>query len=299
MHLLGATAALTSSFLWAIASLLFASLGRRVHPVTLNLLKCLLGGSLALLSLLLLEGALWPSLPASATLLLAASALVGLTLGDTAYFLALVRLGPRRSLLVTALSPPITAALGAVFLSESLTLLQITGMLVTIGGVTWVIRERAPGGGPRPGSELAGLLFGVLAALCQSVGAILTKHADTIAPELTPLSASSVRLTFGCLGLFAVALATGRLREVVVPFRVRFDAVQLVAATLLGTYLGVWLMNAGLLWTWVGVASTLNSTSPLFVLPLAAFVLHERLSARAIAGAVVSVVGISLLFVSH
>ena len=66
-------------------------------------------------------------------------------------------------------------------------------------------------------------------------------------------------------------------------------------ATFLGTYCGVWLMNYGLRNLPVGVASTLNSTSPIFILPLSALVLGEKVSPRAIFGAIIAVAGIAVL----
>jgi drug/metabolite transporter (DMT)-like permease len=47
--------------------------------------------------------------------------------------------------------------------------------------------------------------------------------------------------------------------------------------------------------TSAGIAQTLFSTSPLFVLPLAAWS-GEWVSARAVLGAVVALVGVALLF---
>jgi len=303
MHVFGAAAALSAAALWATASLIFARLGKRTSALALNTLKCSIALGLAAATLWIVEGAIWPSLPGDSGWLLAASAIIGLTLGDTAYFGALVRLGPRRALLLAALVPPITAVLGFAFLDEPLTLGMLAGMAVTIGGVAWVIRERNQPGHHRSqpnqsdGRRAAiGLTLAIVAAICQAVGSVLTKQADIVAPELTPLEVSVVRLAFGSLGLLVLVVFSGRVRDLCVPFTRAASARALLIATFLGTYLGVWLMNAGLLWTWVGVAATLTATSPIFVLPLAAFVLKERLTARAVFGAVIAVLGIAVLF---
>jgi len=66
-------------------------------------------------------------------------------------------------------------------------------------------------------------------------------------------------------------------------------------AILLGTVFGIWLQQTSFkLSLNVGVASTLLSTSPLFVLPITA-ALGERVTWRAVIGATVGVLGIALL----
>jgi len=42
----------------------------------------------------------------------------------------------------------------------------------------------------------------------------------------------------------------------------------------------------------------LNSTTPLFVLPMTARLLKEKISARAVGGAAVAVAGVALLFIA-
>ena len=109
------------------------------------------------------------------------------------------------------------------------------------------------------------------------------------------LGVSIVRLTAGVAGLVVVLTVMRRIQNIVVPMRQPRSAALLIAATFLGTYMGIWLMNAGLLGAKIGIAATLNSTSPIFVLPIAAVVLGERITPRAVLGAVVAIVGVALL----
>lgn len=55
-------------------------------------------------------------------------------------------------------------------------------------------------------------------------------------------------------------------------------------------------MNAGLRYTFTDIASTLSSTSPIFILPLAYILENENSSARSVVGACVAVVGMAVLF---
>ena len=74
------------------------------------------------------------------------------------------------------------------------------------------------------------------------------------------------------------------------------NACDAMAAT--GTCGGLWLSAYGLLHAEVGVAATLNSTSPLFVLPLSLLLQGEKISLRAVCGAFVAVGGIAVFFLT-
>lgn len=296
---MGELAALSAAAFWAFASLIFAQLGKDVGAIALNVLKCVIALVLMLITLAILDGRVWPvDLSTADAIYLAISGFIGLTVGDTAYFYALVRLGPRRALLFTSLVPPTTALLAIPTLGEPFTLAMILGMGLTMGGVVWVILERTDeaegeGDGKLDKKELAGIAFALVAVACQAGGNVLTKLGGE---STSALEISIVRLAAGVLGLALVLLVTRNLKDLVKPFETRASTVKIVVATLAGTYLGIWLLNAGLKYTYVGIASTLSSTSPIWILPLAYFVLGEKLSMRAILGACIAVAGVAILF---
>ena len=98
----GGACALGSAAAWAIASLIFARLGKRASPLSLNLGKGLI--SLAVLGVILAVVG-FGSLPPAGWGILALSGLIGIGFGDTVYFAALIRMGPRKMLVVTTLVP--------------------------------------------------------------------------------------------------------------------------------------------------------------------------------------------------
>ena len=295
---MGEIAALSASVLWAFASLVFAQLGQKTAPLVMNGLKCVIALALMWISLLAFEQIPWPELTHAALFYLVISGFIGLTIGDTAYFNALVRLGPRRALVFTALTPPVTALMAVPALGEPITLTMGIGMALTMGGVVWVILERAPVQDDEPHqgltkAEWLGVAFALVGVLCQSSGNVLTKMGGETS---SALAVSVVRLAAGTLGLGVIIGLTGRLAEVAAPFRDRRTTILLLVATFAGTYLGIWLLNAGLKYTFVGIAATLSSTSPIWILPLAYFILKERITPRAVLGAVIAVVGVGVLF---
>ncbi|MCK6511183.1 DMT family transporter [Myxococcota bacterium] len=307
---MGELAALASAAMWAIASLVYARLGLTIRALALNLLECTF--ALLMLSLVLCVWTLndpsvarWPD--AQSAYLLLGSGLIGVAFGDTAYFHSLNRLGPRRSLIVSALTPALTAVLASLFLREAITLAMLLGMALTLGGIFWVIHEKhhhpqADASEPSepPDSptytliEWRGVAWGLLAAFCQAAGNILTKKGGGTLPAL-PIA--MFRLAAGVLSLFLLVLLLGRLRESVVPLQNKHQVQLLLLATFFGTFLGIWLQVVGLRYApSAGIASTLSSTSPLFVLPLAFFVLREPLGVRAILGAFFAICGVAILF---
>ncbi|MEL7239259.1 MAG: EamA family transporter, partial [Planctomycetota bacterium] len=64
---------------------------------------------------------------------------------------------------------------------------------------------------------------------------------------------------------------------------------------LLGTYGGIWMQQAAFANAKAGPAQTMLSTTPIWILPLAFFA-GERVTWRAVAGSVIAVAGVAMLF---
>jgi len=289
--MIGGAFALASAWMWATASILFRRLGDNVSSLALNLGKGVVG-LICLALTLAITGFGAPHL--RSWLLLGLSGVIGIGIGDTLYFLTLMRLGARRTLVLTALIPLTTSALAMIFLGERLSLQGWFGGALTIGGVVWVMYERLPDDKAHS-SWRGAIVIGLLTVLCEAVGLILSKVglADT-----KPLDAAFIRLLAGTAALVFYGLARREIGAWVAPLKVPRRLGVLVVASVIGTYLGIWFALAALYYTSATMATILNSTSPIFVLPLAYFALHEKITLRAVFGAVVAVVGVALLFAS-
>ncbi len=288
---IGHIASIAAAALWAIASILFTRLGASINAAVLNLLKTGIACLLMLLTLKIGAGHFWPQTMTSAEVAwLAGSGLLGLTLGDTLLFMAFNRVGPRKSLLFMTLAPPTTALLAWPFLGEPITLKMCLGILITIFGVALVIDDREGSEGQQ--SDKGGLMLAAAAALCQAVGNIGTK----LGGHHAPLEMGLVRITFGTMGLLLLVLLTRNIRSELRPLKHGKTLSMVLVATLLGTYFGIWLQVAGLRFAPAGIAATLSSTSPIFVLPLAAIWLNDRLTGRKLVAALIATLGMALLF---
>lgn len=75
----------------------------------------------------------------------------------------------------------------------------------------------------------------------------------------------------------------------------RAGFVFVLLGTVFGPVLGVWMSLVAADATSVGIAQTLMSLTPILILPYAAVVEREHISARAIIGAVIAVAGVGVL----
>jgi drug/metabolite transporter (DMT)-like permease len=197
-----------------------------------------------------------------------------------------------------------TVSLAWVILQEALSVIQIGGIVMTLGGIAWVISERVPAVTTIAATQVSrlGLSFGLLAALAQASGVILSRSA-LAETAVDPLWSALIRLVAGFLSLCIwlalksmVPRATSKTvsKPPSIPLSWRLIGAILVSA-FLGTYLGIWLQQVSLKYAAAGIAQTLLSTSPLFVLPIVAG-LGEKISWRSLLGAVLALVGVAILF---
>jgi len=288
-HLLGGVAALSSAALFALASILYRRLGRKITPAVLNLAK---GAIAVVLTVGVLAATGFEIVPAREAILLGISGILGIALGDTAYFAALNRLGARRTLVLDSISPAITAGLAMVVLGERLTPMQWAGVALTLSGISWVLRERVPDDDASPTAVQMGLILGLTAIACHASGVVLSKVALDVVPAL---EASLVRQMVGVVGLGFYLGASQKAASTFSPLRDRANIRVLFIASFCGTFLGIWFAMVALKLTSASLATTLNATGPLFVLPLSRLMDGERISTRAVLGAVVAVAGVAVL----
>jgi drug/metabolite transporter (DMT)-like permease len=288
--LLGSSAALVSASAWAFGSILFRRLGDEVSPLGMNLGKGIIG-ILCLGIVILLTGIKPISSPAF--LLLGISGLLGIALGDTFFFKALIQLGPRLTILLGTLGPVFTVILAVFFLRERPSILVWMGIPLIIGGTTWVLWERTPLEKLKA-NWTHGIKYALLSALCMSLGIIFAKIGVA---SCSTLQATLIRFLWSVIGLTLWGCVTGELKNWLIPF-INPRLLKLIFFTvLIVIFGGFWLFLVALKYIDASIAAILNSTTPLFILPMAVFLLKEKISLRAILGAILAVGGIALIFI--
>jgi len=290
--LFGEVACLGAALLWAVAVVLFrqpiAAWGARA----INLLKCLLATALLLLTAIVFGGLQDLAVARPGHLaLLALSGLVGLTLGDTALFAAVARIGAHRTLLVQTLAP-VFAGLLAVTLGERLSGVQLAGAAVVLAGVALVVGLDGGGSAPERAAVARGLGLAVLAAFGQGIGVVIAKEGMAAVPVLP---ATLVRLAAASVGLLLVAAISSGFAPLRGALRDGVTLRRAVPAAFLGTYVAMLLMMGGVALAPATMAAVLLSTSPIFSLGVEAVIDGRRPSTVAIVGTLVAVFGVAVL----
>ena len=290
---IGEIAALSAALLWAISSVVYSRLGLKIPPLQLNLYKGIIAIALIYLTLAL-QGKTFAGISWYTVALLSLSGVVGIGLGDTAYFSALNSLGARRTLLLETASPPLGALLASIFIDEQLTPIAWCGILLTIIGIAWVISERNPIDNSSVSSQ--GIVWGVLAALAQAMGAVISRFA-LIESDISPLESTLIRLVGGTVIVIGLLFFSSATKQNPPKSHLSISSLGIIAIAAIGsTYLGIWLQQTSLKFAPTGIAQTFLATSPLFVLPIVALQ-GEKITLRSIVGVAISLSGIGLMFV--
>ncbi len=280
---------MASAASWALCAVLWKNIGETISPLSMNLYRSVISSLFLLAALLIVAPA---PVTASDCLFLGLSGVLGIALGDTFFFMSLMNLGPRLVSLLGALTPVLVTIFAMVFLGEKITPMVMAGIVLTVAGIVWVLREKAPPAQNLKNRSL-GVRYGLLSMVCMAAGVILTKVGVTSVPTL---QATLIRLLGGVAGLLCWGCLTRALKDWSTPFHDTRLFKQIFLVVLISTFGGFWLFVVALKHVDAAVASTLGATTPLFVLPLAAIMLKEKISLQATLGAVVAVGGIGLIF---
>jgi drug/metabolite transporter (DMT)-like permease len=221
--------------------------------------------------------------------------LVGFVFGDAFYFRSLVILGPGRAALLASTSPIFTLVLAWPLLGERPGPLALVGVALTLGGIAWVLRERGHKVHEHvEGSRFVGILSGVLGAVGQSVGYILSKFA--LRSGLDPLSATVIRVAAAMAGVWLLAAAQREVRASFGALRDRRAAAFMAGGAVFGPFLGVTLSLMALEYIEAGVAASITAFYPVMTILIAARFHGDRLTWRIMVGSLVAVAGVVVLF---
>jgi len=286
---LGASCALASALTWTLSGLLVRRLQDRFSSLALSALRSILGGGLLLGGLLVTTGpAGLAAVSPGALVLLTASIVLAVIVGDTVFFESTRSLGLARAMTISMSYPVASALLAAAVLGEPITPAIAAGSLLTLGGLALIVLSR-DGAEVRPERYWPGVRGATLASLAWAVSVILLR-----APlrEMDALAAQAIRLPLAGLLLCAMP----RVWDAADTLR-RAPPGVLVTVLLLGGLSAVSsiLFVVGVKHAGVAVATVLSAASPMFALPLGMLVLGERPRAAAVLGTAVTVAGVVVL----
>jgi drug/metabolite transporter (DMT)-like permease len=297
----GEIAALLTAVCWSFNSVVFTQAGKRVGAVTVNTMRLWIAVPiLALLHWLLFATPFPFAIEPRRFLYLGISGLIGFVIGDTMLFESFLLIGPRLAMLLALLVPVCSALLAWVFLGEKLLALEIVSMLVTIGGIAWVVAEKTVPfdalTSREPRKYRLGILLAAGGAVGQAVGLLFSRLGLT--GGYSAISATLVRVSVSAVVLVFLSLFRGKIHAHLVKMKDKKALLEITAGALTGPALGVILSLVAIAHTHIGVASTLMSLTPVFLLPVSYFLFKERITSRAIIGTLIALSGVILLFLN-
>jgi drug/metabolite transporter (DMT)-like permease len=298
MNFIGEIAALATSLAFALTALIFTSTGRMVGSQVTNRLRLLFAlVYLVILNLILFHEPLPFSTASSRWIWLSLSGVIGLSLGDTFFFQSLVSVGPRLGSLLLSLAPIFGSIIAWIFFKETLTFLQITGIILALAGIGWVVMSHEEPADTPHGHTKRGVFFGVLAGLGQAVGLVLSKQG--MFGEFSPFQANVIRMLAAVLFTWIWTFGEGKAGATITALREKPRVIGLIAlGALVGPLLGVSASLLAVQHAEIGVASTLMALPPVIILPFSYFVFKEKIGWQAIAGTILAIIGVAILFLA-
>ncbi len=290
--MIGEIAGLACAAVWAVISLILRNVSTHMQPVAVNALRCLFA-AITMLLLVMATGRL-PELltiPFDAAAVIVASGVLGQAVGDAFFVTSARQIGASRALPLSSSSPLLTMILAAIFLAEPVSLFNSLGAVLVFVGVLLIA---IPHGSLLDYSTVNeqdkhALALALGAALCYAVSTIILKGGLS---SIDPLTANLLRMsTAALIMLLWQAKAEGMRKPHGLDAR---SLLVLLFAGLLSVVSSTSYVTSVQL-AGAARASILTSTSPLFGLPLAIWLGHERFYRRVLAGTLASVVGIWLV----
>lgn len=286
---MGEIAALSTALCWAVAARMFRILGNNFSPLALNFWK----GLAAIGILLVITQFFLPpvSLSNQAIFWLLLSGVIGIGLGDTFFFQALNKIGDSQSILIAeTLAPIFTALLAMAWIAEWLTWQQWTGIALVLFSVDVIVKLQK-----RDDTQifqLSGYVFAGLAALCQAVGAVISRDILT-STGVDAFNASQIRLIGG---LVIIVLLMFIMRQAWMP---KTDNPKktwkfFIGATVIGTFAALYLQMVAFTYTKAAVVQTLFATSVVLSLVVAR-VLGEKVNSKTVIWSILALVGVGIL----
>ncbi|QPC84918.1 DMT family transporter [Phototrophicus methaneseepsis] len=238
--------------------------------------------------------------PVEQVIYLMLAGVLAFSFGAVASMMAFVRIGPRLTSLVVALGPIFSSIFAFFIFGEALTLMEMVGIALTLGGIMFVVTE--PDKDLDVGTEAIGsrdywlgVFFAFCAAILQSLILILNRKG--LATPIEPITAIWIRLIAGFAVLWVMTIAQ---KQVIFSLKTLATSPTglgfLSLSSILGPNMNVFLILSALQLAPVGIVSTLSNLKPIILIPLGYLIFNEHITRRATVGTFVAVTGTVIIF---
>ena len=289
--------ALMAALCWSIASLISADVSRTLGGISFNRIRLILV-SLMLIFYTSIQNS-WNTINIDYLNLIIVSGIVGIFFGDTLLFIALQKIGPRRNNILFSLAAPFTVILNILILEKKMSFVEIFGCFIVFFGVIIAISYGDSKNNNHrweliEGSIKIGILFGVLAALCQSIGLIMMK--PILDKGADPIASAAIRTTISAFLLSFTFFSNSKYVTYNIKYNLRIF-LKIIISGFLGMALGMSLLLISLKNADAGIVATLSSTSPIMVLFLIWLITKKMPTYGAWIGTIIAIGGTTLIFI--
>lgn len=304
----GELLSLLVAVMWTFTALFAEVASKRMGTLVLNVWRMLLTILLLGIALWWTCGKPWPQYASTDVWKwFLASGFMGFVFGDYCLFNAYIVMGSRFGQLFMTLASPFAAIAAWLMMGETMSLLALLGMIVTLSGIGISIMGKDDAGARHLKLPRKGILLGIGAGMGQGIGLVLSKqglmrYAAEIPAEATdvaammPFAGTQIRAIMGLIGFGATLLFLGKWRNMLRFFTDVRGAAAAMGAILLGPFFGVSLSLMAVGMTNTGVAQTLMSLTPILILWPSRMMFGTKVSMQEVVGAVIAVAGASLFF---
>jgi drug/metabolite transporter (DMT)-like permease len=291
----GELAAVGVAFFWMLSSVAWAVAGKSVGSTAVCFLRMVF--VLGMFTIFgLATGRAWLPLDADAKTwgFLLLSGFLGFFMGDMCIFKAFLLSGVRLSMLIGCFTPIVSQAFAYLIFGEKITLHQSLGILITLGGVLWVVLEKneQTAGANSSSSYWKGICLALVSTIFFALSYVLIDFADK---GYDPIKQAIIRIFGSCLG-FLVFLTIGRRwSSIAWAIRQRFAMSVVAMGALVGPGIGAVMLIYAKQHGSTGAVVAIIAAQPVMILPFSIYLFKEKISLRGWLGAIISVVGVAVL----
>jgi drug/metabolite transporter (DMT)-like permease len=297
--MLGELAALGAAISWAVSALLYGKGLQEARPISANIVRLTITGSILLLFLLVLgKLPILAGLPPDVILFSGLSGIIGLGVGDTLYLVSLSRIGVARAVPITCVYPLFSLLWAVSLTGERITWAIVLGAIAIVVGI-WLLGQDAQAStvDTKKKSLALGMILALVTAVVWSISITMMDVAVKETPDLDhALAINTVRvMTIAAFMFILSPLLDRKLGFLKVP---KQTVIALVAGGIVALGLGWFFLAYSFIVTVQSRAVPISSTTPLFSTLASVFALREKVTAWAALGSIVIVVGIFLVFLA-
>jgi drug/metabolite transporter (DMT)-like permease len=301
----GIIAALITLAGWTIGTFSFTKASKLYAPVSVNrvrlLYACILLSFITCLVVWVNPVQLFTAPLSMHWVWLGVSGIIGLSIGDHFAFTAFKILGSSRTSLFNSFAPA-AALIGGVFmLGETINLIGVLGMFISIIGIAWFIKSNAHNNEVLDKKLVAkGIIFAILGAICQGIGLVFAKKGLVLTNDtgqvISPIHATWIRLFVGTVFIYSLGVfKVNVLKELkdITNNKIYFEPI--IIGTVFGPVMGVSMSLFAASIMEVSLAQTIFSFLPITVILSAHFMGKEKIKLQSIFAALFSLCGVFVL----